>query len=54
MTVGDAARVTLRFYRSLEGKENYVKLSKAGTYNKKIITDKLLNKKSSLPEASNI
>lgn len=53
MTVGDAARATLRFYRSLEGKENYVKLSKAGTYNKKIITDKLLNKKSSLPEASN-
>ena len=53
MTVGDAARATLRFYRSLEGKENYVKLSKAGTYNKKIITDKLLNKKSPLPEASN-
>lgn len=53
MTVGDAARATLRFYRSLEGKEKYVKLSKAGTYNKKIITNKLLNKKSSLPEASN-
>lgn len=53
MTVGDAARATLRFYRSLEGKENYVKLSKAGTYNKKIITSELLNKESSLPEASN-
>lgn len=53
ITIGDAARATLRFYRSLEGKEKYVKLSKVGTYNKKIITNKLLNKKSSLPEASN-
>ncbi len=53
ITIGDAARATLRFYRSLEGKETYVKLAKAGTYNKKIITNKLLNKKSSLPEASN-
>lgn len=35
MTVGDAARATLRFYRSLEGEAKYVKLSKAGTYNKK-------------------
>lgn len=53
ITVGDAARATLRFYRSLEGREKYVKLSKAGTYNKKIITSDLLNKESFLPDASN-
>ncbi len=53
ITVGDAACATLRFYRSLESEEKYVTLSEAGTYNNTIITNDLLNKESSLPDASN-
>ena len=53
MTAGAAARAVLRYYRSLEPAANYVPVPEAGTYNKDIITDELLNKKSSLPDASN-
>lgn len=53
MTVGEIATALVRWYGSQEGLPETISVSKAGTYDKTIITKELLNKKTSLPDASN-
>ena len=52
LTIGDAAKAALRWWHSFEEPAVKVSYKNAGTYDKTIITDKLLNKKTSLPANS--
>lgn len=53
ISVKDAILMVFHYYRSLYPLPEYVEIQNIGTYDTTIITDELLNKESSLPEASN-
>lgn len=53
MTLKDGILFAFHYYRSLYPEPEYVCIDDAGTYNEQIITTDLLNKDTSLPEASN-
>ena len=53
ISIKDAILMVLHYYRSLYPLPEYVEIENIGTYDTTIITDELLNKESSLPEASN-
>lgn len=53
ISVKDAILLVFHYYRSLYPMPEYVEIENIGTYDKTIITDELLNKESTLPEASN-
>ncbi len=52
MTIGDAAKAALRWWHSFEKPAKKVRFSSIGTYDKSIITDKLLSKTTTLPANS--
>lgn len=53
ISVKDAILMVFHYYRSLYPLPEYVEIENIGTYDTTIITDELLSKESSLPEASN-
>lgn len=53
MTLKDGILFTFHYYRSLYPEAEYVCIDDAGTYNEQIITEDLLKKETTLPEASN-
>lgn len=53
MTLRDGILLVFHYYRSLYPEPEYVNIEDVGSYNPDIITDDLLNKDTTLPEASN-
>lgn len=53
MLLRDGIEYVFHYYRSLYPNPEYVHIADVGTYDSSIITDELLNKETSLPEASN-
>lgn len=53
MTLRDGILLAFHYYRSLYPEPEYVSIEDVGSYNPDIITDDLLNKDTTLPEASN-
>ena len=53
MLLRDGIEFVFHYYRSLYPKPEYVNIADVGTYDTAIITDELLNKETSLPQASN-
>ena len=53
MTLRDGIIMVFHYYRSLYPEPEYVSIEDVGTYNSEIITDDLLKKDTTLPDASN-